>query len=71
MVARLGPLCDCFSPNYCLCVPRCGDYFTTTAGVGMSLAGNPTILSAAQDLFYRDWNSEYTVPLPQGPFKAL
>jgi hypothetical protein len=37
----------------------------------MSLAGNPTILSAAQDLFYRDWNSEYTVPLPQGPFKAL
>ena len=41
-----------------------GDYFTTTAGVGVSLASNAGLLATAEATFQRDWTSQYAVPLP-------
>lgn len=41
-----------------------GDYFIDTAGIGLIMSaydGNRTIVNDLQDIFERDWNSEYAI----------
>ena len=45
-------------------VSRFGDFFTNTGGVSMTITGNKPVISRAQELFQRDWTSQYAVPIP-------
>jgi len=38
-------------------------YFYSTAGMSFN-SGDPGLVKGAQDIFDRDWNSEYSIPLP-------
>ncbi|XP_073974399.1 5'-3' exonuclease PLD3-like isoform X3 [Rhodnius prolixus] len=40
-----------------------GDYFTKTGGVGIITAGNTTLRAQLENIFLRDWNSEFSYPI--------
>ena len=37
---------------------------SVVAGVGTTFWNNPQIIAKATEIFDRDWNSAYTIPLP-------
>lgn len=42
-----------------------GDYFTVTGGVGVVIQGDTELRQQLEDVFLRDWNSEFAYSLPR------
>lgn len=41
------------------------DYFTDTAGVGVVVGGDTELREQLENVFLRDWNSEFAYDLPR------
>ncbi|KAG8280443.1 N-acylphosphatidylethanolamine-specific phospholipase D activity protein [Homalodisca vitripennis] len=42
-----------------------GDYFTVTGGVGVVVEGITELRQQLEEVFLRDWNSEFAYNLPR------
>nr|BAN21362.1 conserved hypothetical protein [Riptortus pedestris] len=42
-----------------------GDYFNTTGGIGFVVHGNTSLRSQLEEIFLRDWNSDFSYPIPK------